>query len=196
VLRREDEVKGFLRTLPQRLLCSSALRRDDAGNFGRTRSRPFLVGGFGAVIGRSVCQPISAVAYSALVPNRQDAITGKKGEQVSVRVIGASGTYHSPDTCGIHLGCKLFTAFELDQVVGRQHLSQSSALAIFRVQSNASARRAASTRVRPISKELESVWPQPARLFQQVRASHRRIRSPNRSTGSSSKTSIAIAGEA
>ena len=151
----------------------------------------------GALIPDPVCQLISAVAYSALVPNRQDAITGKKGERVSVRVIGAAGTYHSPDTCGIHLGCKLFTAFELDQVVGRQHLRQSSALAIFRVQSNASARQSASTRVGP---DFEGAGKRSAATGPIVSPGEEldtdRIRSPNRSTGSSSKMSIAIASEA
>ena len=148
----------------------------------------------------TVCQPISAVAYSALVAKRRDAIYRSKKRRTSLRP-GHRGRWIIPfaccRSCGIHLECKLFTAFELDQVVGRQHFRQSSALAIFRVQSNASPRQSASTGVRP---DFEGAGKRSAATGPIVSPGEEldtdRIRSPNRSTGSSSKTSIAIASEA
>jgi len=134
----------------------------------------------------TVCQPISAlwhIRHSSRTGRMRS--TGQK-RRTSLRP-GHRGRWIIPfaccRSCGIHLGCKLFTAFELDQVVGRQHLRQSSALAIFRVQSNASARQSASTVCAPISKELESVRRQPVPIVAPAEdLPTNRIRSPNRST--------------
>jgi hypothetical protein len=123
----------------------------------------------GALIGRSVCQPISALAHSAFVVNRQDAIY-RKGKQVSVRAIGSARPYHStvPDQCGIHFGTS--SSRHSNSIKSLLGSTLANLQPTRLVQSNASARQSASTRVRPISKAPESVRPQPARLFHQVRS--------------------------